>query len=235
MLAAEQEAIERSGRDLCENVHFVRQREIVPADFSGNPGVIGRTIQLNGHPFVIIGVTQPDFAQLSPVIKPDVFTTMGTANITRPTLTLANRSHQTFQIVGRLRSGVTRESAERELEGLARQIAADHPDDIKRGVDLFPFSSMPTDSLREIGVFLSLLMGFGALILFVACGNVASMLLARGIQRRRELAIRTALGAARTQIVLHLMTAPQVTTIKKRRRFCSCQQSSLHWRCCSSW
>src|SRR4051812_21255890 len=172
---------------------------------SADPMVIGKQVQVNGQPFTIIGVTRPEFGNLSPIIKPEIFTTMGTIAITRPTLRLTNRSFQTFEIAGRLADGATRESAERELEAIARQIAADNPDDAKRGVDLFPFTSMPTEARGGITVFMSLLMGFAGLILFVACGNVASMLLARGIQRRRELAIRTALGAARAQLVAQLV------------------------------
>jgi predicted permease len=172
---------------------------------SANPAVVGSTIQINGQAFTVIGVTRPEFASLSPILRTEIFTTMGTAGITRPTLALDQRGYQTFQVVGRLRDGVSRQMAERELEGVAKQIAADHPDDIKRGVDLYPFTGMPTEAQRGINVFLSVLMGFGALILFVACGNVASMLLARGLQRRRELAIRTALGARRAQLVTQLV------------------------------
>ena len=174
---------------------------------SANPSVIGSSIQINGQAFTIIGVTRPEFGSISPIFKSEIYTTMGTAGITRPTLALDRRSYNTFQIVGRLRDGVSRESAERELETLAKQISAENPDDARdRGVDLFPFTGMPTEANRGIAIFMALLMGFGTLILFVACGNVASMLLARGMQRRRELAIRTALGAGRAQLVGQLMT-----------------------------
>jgi predicted permease len=173
---------------------------------SASPSVVGSSLQINGQLFTIIGVTRPEFGSISPIFKSEIYTTMGTAGITRPTLVLDRRSYNTFQIVGRLREGVTREGAERELEGVARQIAADQPEDARgRGVDLFPFTGMPTEATRGIAIFMALLMGFAGLILFVACGNVASMLLARGIQRRRELAIRTALGAGRAQIVGQLM------------------------------
>jgi predicted permease len=173
---------------------------------SSNPSVVGSTLCINGQPFTIVGVTSPEFGSLSPIFKTEIFTTMGSARITRPTLPLDRRGFQTFEIVGRLRDDVTRESAERELEGIARQIAADHPDDLQgRGVDLYPFTGLPTEALRGIGLFMSLLMGFASLILLVACGNVVSMLLARGIERRRELAIRTALGAARGRVVAQLV------------------------------
>ena len=176
---------------------------------AANPSVVGSTIQINGQPFTIIGVTRPDFETLSPIIKTEIFTTMGTAGITRPTLPLDRRGYQTFQIVGRLRDGITREAAERDLHAIAARLSAENaqldPRGRGRGVELFAFTSMPTEARKGIGIFMSLLMGFGALILFVACGNVASMLLARGIQRRRELAIRTALGAGRGQLLRQLV------------------------------
>jgi predicted permease len=178
---------------------------------SANPSVVGTTLQINGQPFTIIGVTRPEFESLSPIVKTELFTTMGTAAITRPSLALDHRGYQTFQVVGRLRPGITRDVAERELEAIAKQVGDDHPDDLQgRGVDLFPYTSMTTEARRGIGIFMSLLMGFGALILFVACGNVSSMLLARGIQRRRELAIRSALGAARGQLVALLVSETEL-------------------------
>ena len=171
-----------------------------------NPDVIGSTIQINGQPFSVIGVTRPEFAAISPILKTELYTTMGTAAITRPSLVLDQRGYQTFQLVGRLRDGVARDVAERELEAVAKQIGVDNPGDLQgRGVDLFPYTSMTTEAHRGVAIFMTMLMGFGALILFVACGNVASMLLARGIQRRRELAIRSALGAARSQLVVQFL------------------------------
>ena len=67
---------------------------------------------------------------------------------------------------------------------IAKQIEAEHSEVARgKGVDLFAFSSLPTETRRGVAIFMALLMAFGALILFVACGNVASMLLARGIAR----------------------------------------------------
>jgi putative ABC transport system permease protein len=171
-----------------------------------DPEVIGRTIRINGQPFTIIGVTRPDFADLSPLIKPEVFTTIGTVAITRPTLHADRRSNQTFQIVGRLADGATSAAAQRELQTIARQVAAEHPDDYQhRGVALYPFTALPTEARAGVTVFMALLMGLASLILSVACGNVISMQLARAIQRQRELAIRSALGAARGQLMTQVI------------------------------
>lgn len=172
----------------------------------GDPHVIGRTIDINGHPFTIIGVTRPDFAELSPIIKPDVYTTIGTVAVTRPALHVDRRSTQTFQIVGRLSDGATLANAQRELQGIARQIAAENPDDYQhRGVALYRFTALPTELLPAVTTFMALLMALATLILAVACGNVTSMQLARAIPRRRELAIRSALGAARWQLMTQVI------------------------------
>lgn len=180
----------------------------------GDPSVIGRTIGINGQPFTIIGVTRPEFADLSPLIKPDLFTTTGTAAITRPTLRVDRRSNQTFQIVGRLADGATFAAAERELGAIARQIAAENPDDYQhRGVALYSFTALPTEARTGVAVFMALLMGLALLILAVACGNVTSMHLARAVQRQRELAIRSALGAGRGQLVTQVIAESVLQSI----------------------
>jgi predicted permease len=129
------------------------------------------------------------------------------ASVTKPDLRLDSRDYSTFQVIGRLADGVTRESAERELEAIAKQIEADHPEMVKgHGVDLFPYSGMPPEARKGVTVFLALLMSFSLLILLVACGNLAGVIMARGVQRQRELAVRVALGAGRATVVRQLVT-----------------------------
>ena len=174
---------------------------------AADSSAVGRPIQVNGVPFTVIGVARPEFAEVSVLVKPDVWTTLAVGTITRPSWHVERRTFSTFQVVGRLADGATMPAAERELEGIAKQIERENPEIASgNGVDLYPFSGLPTEARRGISIFMALLMGFGALILAVACGNVASMLLARGIARRREIAIRTALGAERSQVVAQLVT-----------------------------
>jgi hypothetical protein len=119
-------------------------------------------------------------------IKADLWTPIAMASVTKPDLRLDSRDYSTFQVIGRLADGVTRQSAERELEAIAKQIEADHPEVIKgHGVDLFPYSGMPPEARKGVTVFLALLMSFSALILLVACGNLAGVMMARGVQRQR--------------------------------------------------
>src|SRR4051812_2492441 len=168
---------------------------------SADSSAIGRPIRINGESFTVIGVTRPEIDGVSALTKPELWTTMGTAAVTRPNSHLERRTYSSYELVGRLAPDMSSTTAERELETLAKQIASEHPEvDQGSGVDLFPFTTLTTEARRGVAIFMTLLMGFGGLILFVACGNVASMLLARGVARRRELAIRPARGAARARL-----------------------------------
>jgi predicted permease len=173
----------------------------------GDSSAIGRPIRVNGHAFTLVGVARPEMASVLSFIKADIWTPIAMAPVTRPDLRLDNRGYITFQVVGRLTDGVSRESAERELEGVAKQIEADNPDAPKgRGVDLYAFSGMPAEARRGVTVFMALLMSFSLLILLVACGNLAGVTMARAVRRQRELAVRVALGAGRATIVRQLVT-----------------------------
>jgi len=173
----------------------------------GDSSAIGRPIRVNGHAFTVIGVARPEMASFISFIKPDLWTPIAMSNVTKPDLRLDSRDFNSFQLTGRLADGATVQSAERELEAIAKQIEADHPEVIKgHGVDLFSYSGMPPEARKGVAVFMALLMSFSLLILLVACGNLAGVIMARGVQRQRELAVRVALGAARSTIVRQLMT-----------------------------
>jgi predicted permease len=173
----------------------------------GDTSAVGRPIRVNGRAFIVIGVARPEMSSVLSFIKADLWTPIAMASVTKPDLRLDSRDYSTFQVIGRLADGVTRESAERELEAIAKQIEADHPEMVKgHGVDLFPYSGMPPEARKGVTVFLALLMSFSLLILLVACGNLAGVIMARGVQRQRELAVRVALGAGRATVVRQLVT-----------------------------
>ena len=185
---------------------------IVSHDFwerrlAGDTSAVGRPIRVNGRAFTVIGVARPEMSSVLSFIKADLWTPIAMTSVTKPDLRLDSRDYSTFQIIGRLADGVTRQSAERELEAIAKQIEADHPEVIKgHGVDLFPYSGMPPEARKAVTVFMALLMSFSSLILLVACGNLAGVMMARGVQRQRELAVRVALGAGRATVVRQLVT-----------------------------
>jgi predicted permease len=171
----------------------------------GDSSAVGRVIQVNSRAFTIVGVAPASFTGVSALLQPALWTPIMMAGVTRPGLALQDRTYSTFQLVGRLDPRADLRAAERELTALTKQIVAENPSKPAAGVQLFPFTSMPTEAMKGIALFLSLLMAFAVLILLVACANLASMLLARSIQRRREVAIRMALGAARIRLVRQLL------------------------------
>ncbi|HVT39293.1 MAG TPA: ADOP family duplicated permease, partial [Gemmatimonadaceae bacterium] len=177
----------------------------------GDSGAVGRTIRVNGHPFTVVGVAQPEFADASALFKPQLWTPMMMAPVTRPDFHLDSRGDNTLQLVGRLANGVTSTAAETELKSIAKQIGVENgPVSAGRGVRLYPYSRLPTDARQGVAIFMALLMSFSVLILLVTCSNLTSMLLARAIRRRREIATRVALGAGRGRLVRQLVTETAV-------------------------
>ncbi len=173
---------------------------------AADSSAVGRTIRINGQAFTLIGVARPEMSAILSLIKADLWTPIAMSSVTKPDLRLDSRGYNTFQLVGRLADGASRQAAERELRGVAKQIEADHPDAKGRGVDLFPFAGMPPEARGGVAIFMALLMSFSLLILLVACGNLAGVTMARAVRRRREIAVRVALGAGRSTLVRQLVT-----------------------------
>lgn len=167
------------------------------ARYGGDRGVVGRTIRINGRPAVVIGVMPPDFRfpQFSDVWQPLA---------QMPDLSSGGRESRTLALVGRLRSGTSRAAAQAELSAVAARLAQAYPGTNEHvAAVVMPYAERYI--APQMRLVLLALMGAVMCVLFVGCANVAHLLLARGHTRRREIAVRLALGATRGRLLRQLM------------------------------
>jgi len=175
--------------------------------FGGDPGVVGRTVLLNTHPYTVIGVAPASFRGAGTGLVFDGWVPMMMQMQFEPGGNrLDERGHRWLDVYARLAPGVSLERAQAELGVLSARIAAQNErDTLGRGVALFPLWRAPRTGAAILGPIIMVLGGICALVLLLACANLASLLLARGVSRRREIAIRLSLGARRGDVARQLL------------------------------
>lgn len=179
--------------------------------FGGDPEIVGRSLILNGQPFEVVGVASADFR--GPVNFADVplYVPLMMQPVIEPAFDrLEARGSSTMNVVGRLRDGVEVERAAEAIEATLLQLREEYPSsyDDQLGHTLVPQNEAgihPSFRNAQVGMS-AVIMSVVALLLLIACLNVANLFLARARERRREIGIRLSLGAGRRRIVQQLLT-----------------------------
>jgi len=205
--------------------------------YGGDPGVLGTVIRLSGRPFTVIGVAPEGLESFTARgVRADLFVPMSVSEAIdegwSPTGGVPVRGRLGAKIIGRLRPGTTIEQAQARVDGLGSRLRHDYPD-LYRGRSFHLVRTRDIAIQPDLDAFLMtgglLLMSAVGLVLVLVCMNLASFLLARGVDRRREIAMRLALGARRGRLIRQLLTETSALGILGALGGVALARGSLIW------
>ncbi len=187
---------------------------IVGAD---RANLFGQTVRINAIDFTVIGVAPRGFTGTMALIAPEMWVPLGMFELVvndvfkNKGTGLDDRTNTGLLLAGRLKNGITVDAANARLDVLSRQLEAAYPaENRSQQLTVSPLPRLSTSTSPQtdggLGVAAAMLMGLAGVVLLIACLNIANMLLARGTSRRREIAIRLAVGGGRGRIIRQLLT-----------------------------
>lgn len=186
----------------------VMSHEFWERRFGGRPDVVGQTVRLNNRPYTVVGVVEAGFTGTT-LIGTDLWVPMAMDAHVRASEQSLRTEHRAVWMtaIGRLKPGVTARQARDELHAIMRGYLEARGDERAQrwGVAVAPSARIPAPIAAPVQGFIGMLGALTALVLLIACSNVAGMLLARGLDRRREFATRLAVGASRRKLITQLL------------------------------
>jgi predicted permease len=175
--------------------------------FASDPAIVGSAVMINGHNFTAVGVAPPNFTGTESVFTPEFWIPSMMQEWIESSNGMESRGNGQWLVVGRLKPGIAAAQAQAQLNTVAQQLEKEYPgNDQGMALRLTPPGLVDPNLRSAVIAFTGALMLTVVLVLMIACSNLASLLLSRAAQRRKEIAVRMAIGATRVRLTRQLLT-----------------------------